>query len=241
VKERTLVISDIHGCDEELEALLQKSNYNANKDKLILLGDYVDRGLRSKESVTLVKRLVLEQGAVAIQGNHDQRFVNVMKNMAAEVDVEKFFDKGGVETLHSYLDIQSEVSPKQLQLYISSIMESYADHIQFLESLPYYYEDDHFIYVHAGLNPNFPDWKKQPIMDFLFIRKEFYDHPTLVDKTVIFGHTKAIDIHGSPDVWYGDGKIGIDGGCAFGYQLNCLEIIDGLVNRVYIQETNNRK
>jgi len=88
VKERTLVISDIHGCDEELEVLLQKSNYNANKDKLILLGDFVDRGLRSKETVTLVRRLVLEQEAVAVQGNHDHRFVNVMRNKATEEDMD---------------------------------------------------------------------------------------------------------------------------------------------------------
>jgi len=55
-----------------------------------------------------------------------------------------------------------------------------------------------------------------------------------------YSHTKTIDIHGSPDVWYGEGKIGIDGGCAFGYQLNCLEIIDGLVKRVYIEKTKNQ-
>ncbi|MFD0717639.1 metallophosphoesterase [Paenibacillus sp. GCM10027626] len=239
VQERTLVISDIHGCDKELEALLQQSGYDAGKDTLLLLGDYVDRGLRSKQAVDLVRRLVLEQGAVALQGNHDQRFVRVMTNKANEEEIEKFFEKGGAETLSSYMEMKAELTLAELEHYKASIMTSHAAHIQFLEGLPYYYEDDHYIYVHAGLNPKFQDWKSQPVKDFLFIRKEFYTHPTQVDKTVIFGHTKTIDIHGVPDVWYGGDKIGIDGGCAFGYQLNCLEIIDGTVNQVFVQPANN--
>ncbi len=62
----------------------------------------------------------------------------------------------------------------------------------------------------------------QPKSDFLYIKEEFIKNPTNVAKIVIFGHTQTSDIHGSSDVWFGDGKIGIDGGCAYGKQLNCL-------------------
>ncbi|MBM7568831.1 hypothetical protein [Paenibacillus sacheonensis] len=75
------------------------------------------------------------------------------------------------------------------------------------------------------MNPSYITWKEQSARDFLYIKEPFISASTAVDKPVIFGHTKTIDIHGSAGVWFGDGKIGIDGGCAYGYQLNCLEIL----------------
>ena len=41
--KRILVISDIHGEIEKFEQLLKEAQYNAKKDQLILLGDYVDQ------------------------------------------------------------------------------------------------------------------------------------------------------------------------------------------------------
>ncbi|BBH22334.1 hypothetical protein Back11_36790 [Paenibacillus baekrokdamisoli] len=89
---------------------------------------------------------------------------------------------------------------------------------------PFFHEDSHHIYVHAGLNPQYENWKEQTKHEFMYIKEPFLNHPTTVDKIVVFGHTKAMDIHGKADVWFGGDKIGIDGGCAYGLQLNCLEI-----------------
>ena len=46
--QRTLIISDIHGELKLFNKLLKKVKYNADKDQLILLGDYIDRGPHSK-------------------------------------------------------------------------------------------------------------------------------------------------------------------------------------------------
>ena len=46
--KRILAISDIHGELELFDSLLEKLNYDADEDQLILLGDYVDRGRNSK-------------------------------------------------------------------------------------------------------------------------------------------------------------------------------------------------
>ena len=46
--KRVLAISDIHGELELFDSLLEKLNYDADEDQLILLGDYVDRGRDSK-------------------------------------------------------------------------------------------------------------------------------------------------------------------------------------------------
>ncbi|UOK56709.1 metallophosphoesterase [Bacillus sp. OVS6] len=47
--------------------------YNPANDQLILLGDYIDRGPRSKETLSEVMSLV-DEGAIALRGNHDQMF-----------------------------------------------------------------------------------------------------------------------------------------------------------------------
>ena len=41
---RTLVVGDTHGCLEELQIMLGDANLNLSQDRLILLGDYIDRG-----------------------------------------------------------------------------------------------------------------------------------------------------------------------------------------------------
>ena len=67
--------------------------------------------------------------------------------------------------------------------------------------------------------------------DFMWIRAPFVQQRTVVKKTVVFGHTPAKDIHGKADVWFDRDKIGIDGGCAYGFQINCLEIKGGISTR----------
>lgn len=65
---RTLMISDIHGCIKQFNELLYVSKFNPLEDKLILLGDYVDRGPRSKETVERVIELVNNDNVVALRG-----------------------------------------------------------------------------------------------------------------------------------------------------------------------------
>jgi len=230
-KERTLVISDIHGCYRHFEELLEAAGYDAKRDRLILLGDYVSRGPCSKETVELVKRLT-EQGAIALQGNHDYRFVRVMENRASEGEIERFFRFGGTETLRSYCGLES-IEPEQLDRYRAFIAREYASHLHFLKNLPFWHEDEKHLFVHAGLRPAKGGPQEQDVRDLLTIREDFWLHATNLDKIVVFGHTPARYIHGSDDIWHGGDKIGIDGGCVFGGQLNGLELTDGEMTGSY--------
>jgi serine/threonine protein phosphatase 1 len=136
---------------------------------------------------------------------------------------------GGVQTLQSYCGAE------QLTLEAKeAIRKEYASHIAFLNSLPLYHEDEHHIYVHAGLSPDYPNWKEQPPRNFMWLRDPFVNHKTVVEKTVVFGHTRTIDIHGKADIWFGGDKIGIDGGCAYGLQMNALEITDGVTYKTHL-------
>ena len=98
---RTLVISDIHGCYEQFVELLQVVGYTPREDQLILIGDLVDRGPDSLEVVDMVMTLALEDGVIVLRGNHDQRFVDVMKQKQSTEDA-KFFEHGGIQLLDSY-------------------------------------------------------------------------------------------------------------------------------------------
>lgn len=224
---RTIMISDIHGCVAELNRLLEVLDYRPDEDKLLLLGDYVDRGPDSKGTVERVMELVRRYNAVALRGNHDQRLVDLVKTEDAEVR-HKFLEHGGIQTLRSYCGREwTGLTDEALKHAVDEIRAYYTDHIDFLADLPLYSEDDRHIFVHAGLNPDYDDWKQQPDRDFMYIKEAFIRSSRAYGKMVVFGHTRTSDIHGSPNVWFGEGKIGIDGGCAYRMQLNALVYQDG--------------
>ncbi|MBP1989742.1 metallophosphoesterase family protein [Paenibacillus eucommiae] len=233
--KRIIMISDIHGCMDSFHKLLNVINYNRSNDQLILLGDYVDRGPRSREVVEQVISLVHTQNVIALRGNHDQRLVDLIRLESQQVQM-KFLEHGGRQTLQSYCEwIDVENIENMMEQAISYIKETYSHHIDFLSKLPLYYEDSNHIYVHAGLNPRYTNWKEQPEHDFMYIKGEFIQSKTTVSKKVIFGHTRTTDIHGTGEVWFSDDKIGIDGGCSYGTQLNALIYKDG----VYLTERIN--
>ncbi|WP_245699741.1 metallophosphoesterase family protein [Paenibacillus glacialis] len=225
------MISDIHGCYDEFNTLLKNVGYNPEQDRLILVGDYVDRGLKSKEVVEQVKSLVEEWGVIALKGNHDQMMVDAI-DKEEDVDDKRWIRNGAFQTLESYSGLDFSDEGSEWDTYIEGkeyIMKHYSHHLEFLRSLPLYYETDSHIFVHAGINPSYENWKEsQPLNEFYWIRDEFFHHATNLEKKVVFGHTPAVNLHGSEDIWFspmGD-KIGIDGGCVYGLKLNCLEISD---------------
>lgn len=65
---RTLVVGDVHGCSEELDALLDALAYSPEHDRLVLVGDLVAKGPDSAGVVARARRL----GALAVRGNHDE-------------------------------------------------------------------------------------------------------------------------------------------------------------------------
>ncbi|GAB6926305.1 metallophosphoesterase family protein [Paenibacillus sp. JCM 10914] len=222
--KRTIIISDIHGCIDQFNQLLFKINYNSIEDQLILIGDYVDKGPNSKSVVDRVIELVRNHNAIALRGNHDQRLYDLIYNDSNAVR-SKFIEHGGLKTLQSYCNSNTDII--DLNRAIETIRTHYQHHLEFLGDLPLYHEDKDHIYVHAGLNPNYKDWRNQPERDFMYIKEEFIKSNIQYGKNVIFGHTRTSDIHEIPDIWFSEGKIGIDGGCAYGMQLNCLIFQNG--------------
>src|SRR4029450_2936726 len=69
---RLLCIGDVHGCAAELEVLL-RAIAPAQADRLVFLGDYVDRGTESRATLDLLLELREKlPRAVFLRGNHEE-------------------------------------------------------------------------------------------------------------------------------------------------------------------------
>ena len=83
--DRTIVIGDIHGCCQELKGLitllLDDGRYRPGHDKLIFLGDYIDRGKDSRSVIRYIRDLQKANGhVIALMGNHEDMFVQYRRN-----------------------------------------------------------------------------------------------------------------------------------------------------------------
>jgi serine/threonine protein phosphatase 1 len=169
---RILAIGDIHGCLAQFDALFQ-SVAPTTEDRLILLGDYIDRGPDSCGVVNRILRLSRKYQLTALKGNHEQLM------LAARTSHDKYSDwiqNGGDATLRSYAGIRS------------TLRSVPADHWHFLEGrLVDYMETDSHIFVHANAHPNLA-MVDQP--DYM-LRWERCDKITAHQsgKVIICGHT----------------------------------------------------
>ncbi|MDP2270382.1 MAG: metallophosphoesterase [Archangium sp.] len=74
---RTLLIGDVHGCNDELGALLKVAGWTP-EDRLVLVGDLVAKG---PDSAGVVQR-ARELGALAVLGNHDAHLLDVKAGLS---------------------------------------------------------------------------------------------------------------------------------------------------------------
>ncbi|MGP4948268.1 MULTISPECIES: metallophosphoesterase family protein [Bacillus] len=223
--KRILVISDIHGEIEKFEQLLEEAQYDAKKDQLILLGDYVDRGPNARAVIERVKELK-EDGALVLKGNHEDMMIK-----ALTTDEERSWNhwvkrNGGDKTLYSYGFVEEDIVVNE-EDFQKPILQSHVleEHVKFIQELDHYIETEKYIFVHAGVEPLKRVSECEPYT-LMWIRNEFHNGYS-GEKVVVFGHTETKTLHGSENcgVYFGSNRIiGIDGGAVYGGQLNCLEL-----------------
>src|SRR5262245_22201687 len=95
---RLLAIGDIHGCSRALDALLEAVKLTA-EDRLIFLGDYVDRGPDSRGVVERVLALHASYPVVALRGNHELMMLSARSNADS---MQFWLAVGGRQALASY-------------------------------------------------------------------------------------------------------------------------------------------
>jgi hypothetical protein len=75
---RTIIFGDVHGCLDEIDELTYAVRYVQGEDRLISLGDLMDRGPHPAKCVELARRY----GAEIVQSNHDEKHLRYRKYLA---------------------------------------------------------------------------------------------------------------------------------------------------------------
>lgn len=239
---RTFAIGDIHGELDQLFCLISRLPALDDKDTLVFLGDYVDRGPKSAQVVDYLRRTISAQTPakiVALRGNHESAWLRIVELGWPEFVMP--VGNGCLPTLRSFTggpvpeenEFASSVEEGEL-LFSGKFLPK--EVIEWFDSLPYWHEDDHAIYVHAGLVKVGDAWQHPSEMTdlnpLLWSRKqEFFKEYR--GKRVVFGHTGADYLpqelskytpHDPTDLFAGEDCIGVDTGCGTGGFLSAIEL-----------------
>lgn len=83
---KTYIIGDIHGCFDELITLIAQAGIT-EQDRIIALGDIVDRGNKSKEVYEYLKN---RPNTLVLIGNHERKHQNKILSYAQEIEKVRF-------------------------------------------------------------------------------------------------------------------------------------------------------
>jgi len=222
---RTLVVGDIHGKLSLLNRLLVEMRYEPEVDRLVLIGDLVDRGEDSRGVVerAIALKEVAPEKVTVLRGNHEQMMIEWIGDPEGP-GAELWYFNGGIETLRSYMTGDGDFA-----------MPRY--HFDFLANLPTWHEDEHGIYVHAAL-PEAEDGRflhpsEQPDSPELIWSRSAAFFNGYQGKTVVIGHTITGLFFGKrEEVWIRDDLIGVDTGAFMSGVLSAVELPSRQVYRV---------
>lgn len=198
---RWIIIGDVHGCIRELEDLLHKVN-PGKKDRVLFLGDLVNRGPHSRKVVRLARGLE----ALSLMGNHELRLLKYRYSQnSAHLNTD---DRKTVETLE-----------EEDWAYLSSM------------ALTLHWPRNNCLFVHGGFLPAIP-WREQDASIVTSIRNichggmpcnrkdcpmgTFWAKKWDQKPFVVYGHTPQ------PSVVRKERSLGIDTGCVWGGKLTAF-------------------
>jgi hypothetical protein len=201
---RTIVVGDIHGCYDELVALLDRVSFGP-EDRLVAVGDLVAKGPKIREVLDL---FISDARLSSVLGNHDRA---VLRRLRGE---------------------KIKVNKAQKRCYKMLRDSGETDkYCSYLASLPLWIDlGDHLI-IHAGLRPGIP-LAEQSEDDLVELRGlggkriasrkgdpwyEVYEG----EKFVLFGHWPSESPRRGPRA------LGLDTGCVYGFELTAYVVESG--------------
>jgi hypothetical protein len=157
---RLIFVGDIHGCKEELQALLTKVQFDPKKDHLVTTGDMIAKGPDSLGTVDLLREI----GASCVRGNNEDRILL----LAHDLNSTLLRHNGGSARRNTALEKSSDPLSKRSEE--SLVYSLTADQINYLQSCPVILKVGRVealrgdvVVVHAGLVPGVPLEDQDPI------------------------------------------------------------------------------
>ncbi|MFH1216416.1 MAG: metallophosphoesterase family protein [Pseudomonadota bacterium] len=209
---KIFAIGDIHGCYAKLRDLLDRLPYKPGRDRLIFLGDYLNRGPDSARVLELLCELQSrDPRVVALFGNHEYLLMEYQRS--GDTALLPYLRAMGLDaTLTSYRPGGS--------VNLQSLDFLPREHLAFLQSLAPYWETENYIFVHAGLEPHILPADTDPAT-LCEARDIFLSSDHDFGKKVIFGHTPFELPLVTPT------KVCIDTGATYGNLLTAIELPGG--------------
>ncbi len=226
------LIGDVHGCADELQALLKRLGYGVIENRpgqtlnsgpvyvhphgrrAIFLGDLVDRGPRILDTLRLVYNMIQHGSAFSVMGNHDDKLMRKLDGRNVQVT-------HGLENTMAQLDALPRSVKPQFEKGLRA----------FLKSLGHYYilDGGRLVVAHAGIEQALQGKGGDKVRAFTLYgkttgRKDEYGLPERLDwaaqyrgeAMVVYGHTPV------PEAVWVNNTINIDTGCVFGGSLTAL-------------------
>lgn len=219
---RVYAIGDVHGRLDLLDQLLRQISADIQQRPVeralhVFLGDYIDRGPSSRQTIDRLIELGQASEAIFLKGNHEQIAIRCL----VDPDLfEQWMRLGGLETLASYGVVPHLHKPRaiaELQTAFHAALSP--SHLRFYRQLKPCFECGDFFFVHAGVRPGIA-LSSQKESDLLWIREEFLASTQDHGKIVVHGHTPG------PTAWSEANRINIDTGAFATDCLTCL-VIEG--------------
>jgi len=202
---RTLVIGDIHGMYDSFMRSLEHARY-AGSDRLIFLGDYLNRGKRSMDVMDFLLQLSRNPMNVFLRGNHEEMILKLFAGRT-EYWYTWLGYGGGRAAIESYGEdagrIQADgesyiltmghqavslAEPEATTQFIAELFPQ--EHLDFMLKTTVMYETDRFYFCHAGIEAGVPLKAQKAYTDCFMTWGDntFITDESDYEKTVIFGH-----------------------------------------------------
>ncbi|MEO0449856.1 MAG: glycosyltransferase [Pseudomonadota bacterium] len=226
-------IGDIHGRLDLLEVLIAQIEIDAAdlpedvRPTIVFLGDYIDRGLQSRQIIDLFLGDRLDKfETVYLMGNHEEALLNFIQDPNFG---EKWAMYGGAETLFSYglqppprgLKASNPAAAQDAWVTLWNQFRGSLpdDHLTFYQTLKLSHTIGDYVFVHAGMRPGVP-LDQQRGEDMMWIREEFLAASGNFEKLVVHGHTPTDSVHRD------NRRIGLDTGAYMTGRLSAARFLD---------------
>ncbi len=184
---RTLVISDIHGSLTLYQDLLKKCNYVPGQDRLILLGDLVEKGTQNLELVHFLMEQAKTSNVYMTMGNCDFVAKNILYSYRLDYLRQVLLERSNslIHEMIQELGLPPLDSRTDMDVLAATLRTHYLKELAFLNDLPHVLASSAATFVHSGLVD-----EQTYAQDFRYIMANYHfgrqEHH--FSKPVIVGH-----------------------------------------------------